>query len=71
VDDAVDALERRPDRIEVGDVGDVAGELLRRQRERHELVPLCEVLPYRRADHAFGAGDEDAARAHVGSFPGT
>ena len=51
MDDGLDAFERRPDRIQVGDVGDVARERLLRQGQGRQLVPPCQVLTDRGADH--------------------
>jgi hypothetical protein len=47
VDDGIDVVERRPDRLQVGDVRNMARKLLRRQRPRSQLVSPAQVLPQR------------------------
>ena len=60
VHDRLDPGERGLDRVEIEDVGDVAREVLRRQRERDELEAISEMLAHGRADRPLRTGDEDA-----------
>jgi hypothetical protein len=63
VDDGIAAVERRPDRVELGDVGHVTGERLRGPGQRDEVVAAGEMLADGGSDRSLRAGDEDALRS--------